>query len=145
MAEKSDSGDELYDAIRASGGIDTWKMNILSWSDCGVDEARAKHREYYDKHIQDGFKVLNDQVPHGCIDYYSRNRDKILEKKRMTYKPRDVKEIKSSNYKSNKTEILKKAALKRVAKTGRPPTLMTIDKHGITQDEIQAALDSYSV
>jgi len=96
---------------------------MKEWRDDNPDILRAARKRYYDKHQETILEKL---------------RENYVSKKQDTTPKRMYPELK--RYYNNKTDILKKAALKNITKFNRRPTRLTISKYEITEDEIQEAL-----
>ena len=84
--------------------------------------------------------------------HYYNNREEILRRRRDAYVPKaKTGQLKTDlsdhpaykHYREHKSDILKRSALQRTRRLGRPPTQLTMQKHGITQTEVQEAIETF--
>ena len=126
----------LYKTIRENGGwTGGWKFEVLETADMTVDEAMQRERELYETNNANLNMLIPNNNP-GAYSYYQKHKETLRVKAREKY------EKKKTEWKRPRlsTEDKKTIALKKAKAYGHLPTQFTMDKHGITQEELQQAL-----
>lgn len=126
----------LYRTIRENGHtMDDWDFTIVDTRRFATPEEASQHeRRLWIEYEAD----LNTYEPYGNYnrDYYQRNRERLSQRMRERY----TKTKTEWKCPRKSSADLKKIALRKLVRTGVIPTPLTREKHGITQDEIDQAL-----
>jgi hypothetical protein len=102
---------------------------MKEWREENGDKLRANNRRHYYRHQS---------------DILAKKREAYTPKARTTPLKTDLSDHPAyKHYREHKADVLKASALKRVRALGRRPTDLTVKKHGITEDEITAALNHF--
>jgi len=128
----------LYQTIRANGGWDNFKFEVIETKHLSKDEARQHERNLYDLHNAN----MNTCTPNGrpqSVAYYERNAGRLRVQARERYKKTKTE----WKYPKKTKEQTKALHLKKIANTGKTPTALTCQKYEITQEEIQEATQKF--
>lgn len=127
---------ELYKAIRENGGWTAgWRFDILETSEMTIQQAMEKERELYDTHKAN----LNMLVPNNnpsAYSYYQKHKETLRVKAREKYQKTKTE----WKHPRLSTEDKKTLALRKAKNHNHLPTQLTMEKHGITNEELQQAL-----
>ena len=133
--QSEDSNVKLYKTIRDNGGWNSWRLDIIETRH-DIDRSEAAKHEGYLCRLHNA--NLNTNVPGNrpeARSYYQKHKDRLRVAAREKY------EKKKTEWKHPRvsSEDLKTITLKKCERVGHRPTQLTCEKHGITQEELNAA------
>jgi len=127
---------QIYKTIRENGGWTAgWRFEVIETCDMTTEDSMKKERELYETHNAN----LNMLVPDNntaAYSYYQKHKDTLRVKAREKYQKTKTE----WKHPRLSTEDKKTLTLRKAKNYGHIPTQFTMEKHGITQEELEQHL-----